>query len=115
MDALTATDVEREAYLRNVDNALERIATHRGVLGYFVMEPATGNLMKFAGFGGDGKTVRRYVERLRGLIDLGSSTIRSMDWEDDMTFCRLSYGAFDILIAPDLNKQYTLVVVQEMK
>lgn len=115
MEALSSADLEKETYLKNVENALERIAKHDGVVGYFVTDPPTGRVMKYSGFDDNPKEVKRYVDKLKGFVELASSTIRMIDWKDKMTFLRLSFGAFDIMVAPDLDKQYTLVVVQHIE
>lgn len=115
MEALSSADVEKETYLRNVENTLDRIAKHNGVVGYFVIEPQSGKIMRYSGFDENPKEVNRYVDKLRGFIDLAASTVRMIDWKDNMTFLRLSFGPFDIMVAPDLNKQYTMCVVQHIE
>lgn len=115
MEAHSNADIERETYLKNVESTLTRISCHKGVVGYFVIDPQSGRVMKYAGFDDQQKEVTRYVEKLRGFIDLASSTIRMLDWKDQMTFLRLSFGAFDIMVAPDLDNQYTLVVIQRIE
>lgn len=102
-------------YLKNVEDTLKRIASHKGVVGYYVTDPATGKILKYAGFGENSKEARRYVDALKGFISLAASTVRTIDWSDEMTFLRLSYGSFDIMVAPDLEKKYTLVVVQHIE
>lgn len=114
METRSAADTERGAYLKNVESSLERISGHDGVIGYFVIEPQSGRLLKYDGFDNSAREVGHYVDRLRGFIDLAASTIRTLDWRDSMTFLRLSFGPCDVLVAPDQNKQYTLVVVQEV-
>lgn len=115
METLTSTDIEKKTRLKNVEDSLERISNHNGVVGYFVIEPTSGKVMRYSGFDKNPKEVTRYVEKLRGFIDLASSTIRMIDWKDSMTFLRLNFGSFDIMVAPDLEKQYTLVVVQHIE
>lgn len=104
MDKANPAVAEREAHLQNVEDTLSRIAHHKGVLGYFVMEPAKGKLLSFAGFRGSSREARRYAEALKGFIDLTTSTVRTIDWKDEMTFLRISCGKVDILVAPDANK-----------
>lgn len=70
--------------------------------------------MKFAGFDDNPKSARHYANKLHGFIDLATSTIRTIDWRDNMTFLRLTNGEFDILVAPDINKEYNLVLVQRI-
>lgn len=115
MESLSAAQAEREAYVRNVEDTLSRIASYQGVIGYFVIHPESGRILKYEGFEDSPKGVRRYAGKLKGLIDVASSTVRTLDWRDSMTFMRMSYGEMDILVAPDLEKQYTLVVVQHVE
>jgi dynein light chain roadblock-type len=114
METTNVATVERDAHLKNVEDTLNRIAHHRGVVGYFVIEPQKGKLLSFAGFNGSTREAHRYVEKLRGFIDLAASTVRTIDWRDEMTFLRISCGDVDILVAPDANKEYTMVVVQRI-
>lgn len=115
MENLSATKAERDAYVHNVEEALSRIASYKGVVGYFAIHPESGRVLKYEGFEDSPKGVKRYADKLRGLIDVAASTVRTLDWRDNMTFLRLSYGEMDILVAPDLEKQYTLVVVQSVE
>ncbi|KPI84334.1 putative dynein-associated protein [Leptomonas seymouri] len=114
METGSTATTERDAHLQNVEDTLNRIAHHRGVVGYFVIDPQKGKLLNFAGFNGNTREVHRYVDKLRGFIDLAASTVRTIDWRDEMTFLRISCGAVDILVAPDKNKEYTMVVVQRI-
>lgn len=100
--------------MQNVEDALNRIAHHRGVVGYFVIEPQKGKILNFTGFNGSSREAHRYVDKLKGFIDLAASTVRTIDWRDEMTFLRISCGTVDILVAPDTNKEYTMVVVQRL-
>ncbi|EPY27794.1 dynein light chain roadblock-type [Strigomonas culicis] len=115
MSSRDASEPERTMYVKNVEDTLKRIAGHKGVVGYYVTDPATGKVLKYAGFGDSSKEVHRYIDALKGFISLAASTVRTIDWSDEMSFLRLSYGAFDIMVAPDLEKQYTLVVVQHIE
>lgn len=115
MSSSEASEVERNMYIKNVEDSLKRIVSHKGVVGYYVTDPASGRLLKYAGFGESSKEARRYVDALKGFISLAQSTVRTIDWSDEMSFLRLSYGAFDIMVAPDLEKKYTLVVVQHVE
>lgn len=114
MATANVTTTERDAHLQNVEDALNRIAHHRGVVGYFVIEPQKGKILNFTGFNGSSREAHRYVDKLKGFIDLAASTVRTIDWRDEMTFLRISCGAVDILVAPDTNKEYTMVVVQRL-
>ncbi|CAJ1991526.1 dynein-associated protein [Leishmania donovani] len=115
MNKANPSAAEREAHLQNVEDTLNRIAHHNGVLGYFIMEPQKGKLLSFAGFRGSSREAHRYADTLKGFIDLTTSTVRTIDWKDEMTFLRISCDTVDILVAPDANKEYTMVVVQTVK
>lgn len=104
---------EREVRVEMVGEILDRISKHKGVVGYFVIEPQSGKILSFSGFGNSSRKVSQYVEKLKGFIDLAASTIRTIDWRDRMTFLRISCEKQDILVAPDLHNEYTMVVVQQ--
>ncbi|KAG5497758.1 hypothetical protein JKF63_04025 [Porcisia hertigi] len=106
---------EREVHLQNVEDTLNRIAQHKGVLGYFFLDPQKGKILNFAGFHGSFREAHRYADTLKGFIDLTTTTVRTIDWKDEMRFLRISCGTVDILVAPDANKEFTMVVVQEVK
>ncbi|KAF8306388.1 dynein light chain 2B, cytoplasmic [Trypanosoma cruzi] len=106
---------EREQRIKCVEEILLRIASHEGVLGYLVLNPIDGSIFKHSGFGGDAKKMQKYAEKVNGLTKLAYSTVRTIDWKDVLTFLRLSVGLTDILVAPDVEKRYVLVVVQEIK
>ncbi|KEG14025.1 dynein light chain 2B, cytoplasmic [Trypanosoma grayi] len=113
---LSATSAhEREHRIKTVEEILLRIAAHEGVIGYLVLNPADGSILKHSGFASDDSKMLTYAEKMDGLTNLAASTVRTIDWKDDLTFLRLSVGLTDILIAPDVDKQYTLVVVQKIK
>ncbi|EPY41961.1 dynein light chain roadblock-type [Angomonas deanei] len=115
MSAYSGSEMERDAYINTIEETLKRIAGHRGVVGYYVTDPTTGKVLKYDGFGDNVKDVRRYVDALKGFIAVASSTIRTIDSSNEMTFLRMSYGAFEVMVAPDVDKQYILVVVQHME
>lgn len=115
MENLTAAEAERETYIHNVEETLSRIASHKGVVGYFVIHPVSGKILKYEGFGDDAKSARRHADTLKGFIEVAASTIRTLDWRDTMTFLRMSCGDLDIMVAPDAEKHYTLVVVQHAR
>ncbi|RNF04027.1 dynein light chain 2B, cytoplasmic [Trypanosoma rangeli] len=106
---------EHEQRVKCVEEILLRIASHEGVVGYLVLNPVDGNLLKFSGFGGDRTKMQKYAEKINGFTNLAYSTVRTIDCKDELTFLRLSVGLTDILVAPDVEKQYVVVVIQEIK
>lgn len=116
MEAYSAkVTCEREQRIKCVEDILRRIASHEGVIGYLVLNPVDGSILKFSGFSGEQQKMHMYASKINGFTSLASSTVRTIDWKDDITFLRLSVGRTDILIAPDLEKHYTLIVIQELK
>ncbi|ORC84457.1 dynein light chain 2B, cytoplasmic [Trypanosoma theileri] len=115
MSLSASTTQDREERAKSVEKILLRIASHEGVIGYIVLNPADGRVLKYSGFDSDDRKVQKYASKINGFTSLVASTIRTIDWKDNLTFLRLSVGLKDILIAPDVNEQYTLVVVQEIK
>ncbi|KAG8341087.1 Roadblock LC7 domain [Trypanosoma vivax] len=112
--SITPTN-ERERRVKSVEEILLRIASHEGVVGYLVLNPSDGRILKHSGFASEEQKIRRYASKIIGFTALAASTIRTIDWKDDLTFLRLSLQKKDILVAPDINKQYVLIVVQEIK
>jgi hypothetical protein len=104
---------ERETQLQVVRQTLLRIAGHTGVVGYMVLNPKDGTIMECVGFNNDKKLTEAYADKLFGFVSLTQSTVRTLANEDDLTFLRMRWGLREILISPDLNKEYVLVVVQE--
>lgn len=105
---------ERETQLQVVRQTLLRIAGHKGVVGYMVLNPRDGAVMECVGFNNDRKLTELYADKLFGLIHLTQSTVRTLDNTDDLTFLRMRWRLREILIAPDLtNREYVLVVVQD--
>ncbi|CCW65719.1 unnamed protein product [Phytomonas sp. EM1] len=114
MEGQCSSEAELRAHIENTENTLKRIASYKGVVGYFFIHPDSGRILKSDGFGNDEGTVRRYSTKLRGFIDLATSTVRTLDSSDAMTFLRISCGDLDILAAPGPEKKYTLIVVQQV-
>ena len=108
-----ALQQERETQRQVVRSTLLRIGGHKGVIGYMVLNPKDGSVMECVGFGNDKDMTERYADVLYGFVQLTQSTVRTLDRDDDLTFLRMRWRLREILIAPDLNKEYTLVVVQD--
>ncbi len=108
-----AQQLERETQRQVVRSTLLRIGCHKGVVGYMVLNPKDGSVMECVGFGNDKSMSERYADVLYSFVQLTQSTVRTLDRDDDLTFMRMRWRLREILIVPDLNKEYTLVVVQD--
>lgn len=104
---------ERETQRQVVRSTLLRIGGHKGVVGYMILNPKDGSVMECVGFGNDKALTEKYADILLGFVQLTVSTVRTLDRDDDLTFLRMRWRLREILIAPDLNSDYTLVVVQD--
>lgn len=104
---------ERETQVQVVRQTLLRIAGHKGVVGYMVLNPKDGSIVECVGFNNDRKLTEAYADKLFGFVHLAQSTVRTLSNEDDLTFLRMRWRLREILIAPDLNKEFMLVVVQD--
>lgn len=96
-----------------VRQTLLRIAGHKGVLGYMILNPRDGDVVECVGFNNDRKMTELYADKLFGFVSLTQSTVRTLAHDDDLTFLRMRWRLREILIAPDLNKEYILIVVQD--
>lgn len=104
---------ERETQLQVVRQTLLRIAGHKGVMGYMILNPKDGGIVECVGFNNDRKLTELYADKLFGFVNLTQSTVRTLANDDDLTFLRMRWRLREILIAPDLNKEYVLIVVQD--
>jgi dynein light chain roadblock-type len=104
---------ERETQVQVVRQTLLRIAGHKGVVGYMVLNPKDGSIVECVGFNNDRKLTESYADKLFGFVHLAQSTVRTLSNEDDLTFLRMRWRLREILIAPDLNKEFMLIVVQD--
>ena len=116
-----------------VQETLGRIAKHKGVFGYLVLNPKDGSILQSAGFEGKKGLMEAYAERLGAYATLAHSMVRTLDHRDQFTFMRLRMR-FDtskmspeeaakrkgttreVILAPDPDrerKDYLLVVVQD--
>lgn len=96
-----------------IRNTLSRIASHKGVLGYLFLRPKDGQLMDAVGFNDDKALIELYSTKLYNLINLAQSVVRTINHTEEVTFLRMRYGLREAIVAPDLNKEYILVVIQD--
>ena len=93
--------------------SLSRISAHKGVVGYMVLSPKDGHILESVGFNNNKEFVSLYAEKLHAFVSLTQSTVRSLDHTDELTFLRMRWRQREIIIAPDLNKEYCLIVIQD--
>eukprot|EP00658_Telonema_sp_P-2_P045208 TRINITY_DN33139_c0_g1_i1.p1 TRINITY_DN33139_c0_g1~~TRINITY_DN33139_c0_g1_i1.p1 ORF type:complete len:177 (-),score=43.58 TRINITY_DN33139_c0_g1_i1:82-540(-) len=90
-----------------------RIAGHKGVLGYMFLRPKDGFLLDVVGFNNDKQMIDLYSSKLYNLISLAQSVVRTINHTEEVTFLRMRFGLREAIVAPDLNKEYILVVIQD--
>eukprot|EP00758_Cryptobia_borreli_P001558 Tbor_TRINITY_DN2341_c0_g1::TRINITY_DN2341_c0_g1_i1::g.156::m.156/K10419/DYNLRB, DNCL2; dynein light chain roadblock-type len=108
---MQAKELERNHAV--IKNTLSRIASHRGVLGYMIIHPRDGRLLDVVGFNDDKQMIQKYAFKLHNFLMLTQSVVRTIDHEEDLTFLRMRWGDREVFIAPDSNKEYILLVVQD--
>eukprot|EP00760_Papus_ankaliazontas_P019254 PhM_4_TR17980/c0_g1_i1/m.80992/K10419/DYNLRB, DNCL2; dynein light chain roadblock-type len=97
-----------------VEDTLKRIVGHRGVVGYIVMNHKDGSIMRAVGFDDNKDIIRRYATKLFQFTQLSHSVVRTLDYDDELTFLRMRWRHREIILAPDyVNKEYTLLVVHD--
>lgn len=103
-----------QVVLQVIQDTLQRIGSHKGVLGYFVLNPKDNTIMQSAGFGNNEPLKLKYAKKLSDFIQLTQSMVRSLDHDDDLTFLRMRWRQREIIMAPDYaNREYLLVVVHD--
>lgn len=112
---MSAKRQEAIAQQQVIKATLARIASHKGVLGYVVVHPKDGRMLDFAGFGGSADQAAKFADHLHQYTSVVQSTVRLLDFDDDLTFLRMRWRNREIIAAPDLNKEYVLFVVQDQQ
>jgi hypothetical protein len=122
MSAAPTTSLAKQQALIHqqvIRGTLDRIASAKGVLGYLVVHPRSGSLLEFRGFNDNKDTAERYADKLHSFLGVVQSTVRCLDYHDDLTFCRLRETDTqkgkqrEYIMAPDLDKEYILIVIQD--
>ena len=96
-----------------IRSTLSRIAGHKGVLGYMFLRPKDGFILDVVGFNNDKQMIDLYSSKLYNLISLAQSVVRTINHTEEVTFLRMRFGLREAIVAPDLNKEYILVVIQD--
>lgn len=92
--------------MAEIEETLNRIKTHKGVLGIVVMN-ADGSPIRSTL---DQKLSLKYGGLISKLTAQARSAVRELDPQNDLTFLRVRSKKHEIIIAPE--KEYILVVVQ---
>ena len=96
-----------------IKDTLARIASHRGVVGYLILNPRDGSVMESSGFNNDKNLAELYAEKLQAFLSVTQSVVRTLDHDDDLAFLRLRWGRREIIIAPDVHRDYVVIVVHD--
>merc|ERR1712138_56559 len=96
----TATSAE-------VEETLNRIQNHKGVVGYIVINNEGISIKSTL----DSSTTTQYVQLISRLNSKAISVIRDLDPMDNLRFLRLRSQKHEIIIAPE--KEYILVCIQD--
>jgi hypothetical protein len=96
-----------------ISDTLARVAALKGVVGYMVVHPKDGSVLQHAGFDGNKRMMLSYAEKLHAFISVTQSMVRLLDHNDDLTFLRMRWRQREIILAPDLNREYLLIVVHD--
>ena len=89
-----------------VENILQRITSHPGVLGLVVINPQ-GLAIKTTM---DNATTQLYANNFKNLTNMARSSVRDLDPLDDLKFLRVRSRKYEIMVAP--SGDYSLIVIQ---
>ena len=98
-----------------IEAALARIGGHQGVYGLVVVQPSSGEILRMSGFDNDKRLAARWAEKLLSLAHVTASTVRTIDHEDDLAFLRMQWRLRHIIVCPDPDRAYTIIVVQDQR
>lgn len=104
---------QQELHEKIIRQTLERIGNHKGVYGYMVINPKTGIILECVGFEKDKKKIAEYCDKIMGFLILTQSTVRTIDHQDELTLLRMRWRHREVIVAPDTNKEYVLLVVHQ--
>merc|ERR1711879_785926 len=90
-----------------VEETLNRIQNHKGVVGYIVINSEGISIKSTL----DSSTTTQYVQLIKRLNDRAISVIRDLDPNDQLRFLRLRSQKHEIIVAPE--KEYILVTIQD--
>jgi dynein light chain roadblock-type len=113
---MSTSDQSKAAQQKVVTDTLARIGSHKGVVGFLVLQPKSGHLLHATGFGDDKNVIEAHREKLHAFLHASHSVVRSLDHNDSLTFLRMRWRQREIIMAPDYqNGEYVLIVVHDHK
>ncbi len=92
---------------QKVEETLNRINTHMGVLGVIIVNKlgvAIKSTMKQDETINNGSLIMQFMDK-------ANATIKSLHNEEDITFIKIRSAIYEIMIAPD--KEFTMIVIQD--
>ena len=92
---------------QKVEETLNRINTHMGVLGVIITNKkgvAIKTTMKQEETINSGALIHQFMEK-------ATNTIKSLHPEEDITFIKIRSAIYEIMIAPD--REFTMIVIQD--
>jgi dynein light chain roadblock-type len=92
--------------MSEVDEAFNRIKTHKGVKGILIINADDISIRSTL----TAQDSNKYAALLGSLTTKARSTLRELDSTNDLKFLRIRSKKHEIMIAPD--REYTLIVIQ---
>lgn len=96
-----------------INKAIGRIGTHAGVFGMLIVHPGTGRILHRSGFNNNAELCDKWNDNIMSFVDVAASTVRTLDHSDDITFLRMQWRQKHIIVCPDPNREYVILVVQD--
>eukprot|EP00877_Chromochloris_zofingiensis_P014620 jgi/Chrzof1/9411/Cz04g02030.t1 len=93
--------------MSGVEETLERVSKHKGVLGLIVASNQ-GVIYKSTL---DESLTQQYTSMIPGLTGLAKNMVRDLDPQNDLEFLRIRSAKHEIMVAP--KDDYVLVVIQD--
>ncbi|XP_063727890.1 dynein light chain roadblock-type 2-like [Symsagittifera roscoffensis] len=90
----------------DIEETYNRIKTHKGVVGAIIANQEGVSLRSSL----DNSTTVQYINAVKDLTYKGSSLVRDIDPENELTFIRVRSKKNEIMIAPD--KDHNIIVIQ---
>lgn len=92
---------------QKVEETLNRINTHMGVLGVIIVNKlgvAIKSTMKQDETINNGSLIMQFMDK-------ANATIKSLHPEEEITFIKIRSAIYEIMIAPD--REFTMIVIQD--
>ncbi|EDO41356.1 predicted protein [Nematostella vectensis] len=90
-----------------VERRLERIQSHKGVLGSAVINPE-GKVLRTSM---DTTTTNQYANMCKNLASMARGTVRDVDPADDLLILRVRTKEHEVIIAPERTGDGTFFIV----